>query len=72
MVTRLTHGMTAKRFNEVPQSQRRAILMLVVTTCLFLRMMPARGWQARERRRQGGDGTERVHLSSTPPTADYS
>jgi hypothetical protein len=67
MVTRLTHGMTAKRFNEVPQSQRRAILMLVVTTCLFLRMMPARGWQARERRRQGGrwnrKGTPLVYTS---------
>ena len=43
MVTRLTHGMTAKRFNGAPQSRRRAILMLVVTTCLLLGMMPAVG-----------------------------
>jgi pimeloyl-ACP methyl ester carboxylesterase len=43
MVTCLRHGMTAKRFNEAPQSQRRPILMLVVTTCLLLRMMPVVG-----------------------------
>jgi hypothetical protein len=43
MVTRLTHRMTVKRFNGAPQSQRRAILMLVVTTCLLLGMVPAVG-----------------------------